>query len=155
MALLFFDGPEKPPIFDLFDGLPTTLDNVGTKSFPSFIRSFPSYLALNARGTFATISTSEISERFLDAVKQEADVRYAPVVTGQVERTWVPNRLWQEIGKIASLHSGTTVSFDVEPFTPYGQYATDSAFPHADSPLPVRPTLPIPTTSSTPNPYAR
>ena len=33
-------------------------------------------------------------------------------------------------------HKGTTVSYDIEPFT------TDSAYPHAHSPLPVRvPTL--------------
>lgn len=30
------------------------------------------------------------------------------------------------------------VSFDIEPFTKYGQHATDTAYPHADSLLPVR-----------------
>ena len=44
----------------------------------------------------------------------------------------------QDIGKVSALHSGTTVSYDVEPFTAYGQHATEGAFPHADSPLPVR-----------------
>lgn len=33
------------------------------------------------------------------------------------------------------LHSGTLVSGGVDPFLNYGQYATDSAYPHADSPL--------------------
>jgi len=34
-------------------------------------------------------------------------------------------------------HSGQTVSYDIEPFMSYGQYATDSAYPHSKSPLPV------------------
>ncbi|KAL9113793.1 MAG: hypothetical protein Q9227_002238 [Pyrenula ochraceoflavens] len=37
-----------------------------------------------------------------------------------------------------ALHSGTSVSYDVEPFlSTYGEKATDSAFPHSDSPLPL------------------
>lgn len=37
-----------------------------------------------------------------------------------------------------ALHSGTSISYDVEPFLKtYGEKATDSAFPHGDSPLPV------------------
>lgn len=36
-----------------------------------------------------------------------------------------------------ALHSGVTVSYDIEPFTPYGQHATESAFPHSLSLLPV------------------
>lgn len=43
------------------------------------------------------------------------------------------------------LHSGTLVSGGVDPFLGYGKYATDSAYPHADSPLLVRICLqPIP-----------
>jgi len=39
-------------------------------------------------------------------------------------------------------HKGTTVSYDIEPFTAYEKFTTDSAYPHAHSPLPVRvPTL--------------
>ncbi|KXX82951.1 Bifunctional solanapyrone synthase [Madurella mycetomatis] len=115
LALFFYDGPEKPPSFDLFDGIPHLLNNVGTKTFSSLIASFPAYLVLNARGTFATVSTSELSERFLEAVKHEAN----------------------ELGRIASLHSGTALSFDIEPFTQYSEHATESAFPHDDSPLPL------------------
>ncbi|TVY64336.1 hypothetical protein LSUE1_G008087 [Lachnellula suecica] len=41
-------------------------------------------------------------------------------------------------GALSGLDSGILASYDVEPFlTSYGQYATDSAFPHADSPLPL------------------
>ena len=36
-----------------------------------------------------------------------------------------------------SLHSATSISFDLEPFFGYGDHATDSAYPHSDSPLPV------------------
>lgn len=74
LVLFFHDGPEKPEIFDMFDGIPTLLDNVGTKSFMGLINSFPAYLVQNARGTFATVSTSELTARFLEAVEQEAKV---------------------------------------------------------------------------------
>jgi len=32
---------------------------------------------------------------------------------------------------------GYVASFDIEPFTNYGRFATDSAYPHSDSPIPV------------------
>ncbi|SPQ26230.1 7c09011b-95e8-4631-80b9-58097e272ecf [Thermothielavioides terrestris] len=114
MGLFFYDGPEKPAIFDLFDGLATILDNTGQKSFPDLVASFPSYLVANVRGTFATFSTSGVAARFLDAVRAEAEA----------------------IGQVSALHNGTTVSYDIEPFTQYGQHATDSAYPHGDSLLP-------------------
>ena len=45
-------------------------------------------------------------------------------------------------GKMMRFHKGTTVSYDIEPFTAYEKFTTDSAYPHAHSPLPVRvPTL--------------
>ena len=51
------------------------------------------------------------------------------------------------MGQVSLFHSGTMVSFDIEPFTNYGQHATDSAYPHADSLLPVS----LPLDSATPN----
>ena len=76
MVLLFYDGPEKPAIFDGFDGFPTILDNIGEKSFRRFMDSFPVNLALNMRGAFATFSTTLITPRFLEAVRAEAAVRH-------------------------------------------------------------------------------
>ena len=38
-----------------------------------------------------------------------------------------------------ALHGGLMASYDIEPFLPsYGDNATDSAYPHSTSPLPVR-----------------
>lgn len=37
-----------------------------------------------------------------------------------------------------ALHGGLVASFDIEPFTKYGEHATESAYPHHASPLPVR-----------------
>ncbi|KAK4131573.1 FAD-binding domain-containing protein [Trichocladium antarcticum] len=115
MVLFFHDGPQKPQSFDMFDGIPTILDNVGRKSFRGLINSFPSYLVQNVRGAFATVSTSELSGRFLEAVQKEA----------------------KELGRRGVRHGATTISYDIEPFVAYGQHATESAFPHADSPLPL------------------
>jgi len=74
LALFFYDGPEKPASFDLFDGLLTTLDNTGRKSFKELIYSFPANLVLNARGTFATFSTTVLTPRFQEAIRAEAAV---------------------------------------------------------------------------------
>jgi hypothetical protein len=74
LALFFYDGPEKPESFDLFDGLLTTLDNTGKKSFKELIYSFPANLVLNARGTFASFSTTVLTPRFQEAIRAEAAV---------------------------------------------------------------------------------
>lgn len=115
LALFFYDGPEKPSSFDVFDNIPWVASTTWQKNWTSFLQSFPANLKLNLRGTFATVSTSELTPRFMAAVKNESDA----------------------IGLEKPFHSGTTVSFDIEPFTKYGRHATDSAFPHADSPLPL------------------
>ena len=40
-------------------------------------------------------------------------------------------------GALGVVRGGVLISYDIEPFANFGQYATDSAFPHADSPLPL------------------
>ena len=41
-------------------------------------------------------------------------------------------------GTIAKKHLSVLVSYDIEPFSDtYGEHATDSAFPHANSPKPL------------------
>lgn len=126
LVLMFYDGPEKPPIFDLFDGIPFLVSGtLPNRKWTNFIASFPAELKLNLRGTFASVSTSTLTTRFLDAIKNETD----------------------SIGLTKGLKTGTTVSYDIEPFTQYGVHATDSAFPHADSPLPVSHSInPLPLT---------
>lgn len=54
---------------------------------------------------------------------------------------------------MATVHGGILVSYDVEPFGDYGQHATDSAFPHGDSSLPVRSCSVQPCPSPLPNSY--
>jgi hypothetical protein len=73
-ALFFYDGPEKPAVFDMWDGLLATLDNTGPKSYAQLINSFPANLVLNVRGTFATFSTSGLTPGFIEAVRAEAEV---------------------------------------------------------------------------------
>ncbi|KAH6627469.1 hypothetical protein F5144DRAFT_621651 [Chaetomium tenue] len=115
LTLFFYDGPEKPEIFDMFDGMLTTLDNTGKKSYKKLINSFPAEIVLNARGTFGSFSTTRLTNRFNEAVKQEVE----------------------DIGKISALHGGTMVSYEIEPFIDYGKHAKPGAFPHADSLLPL------------------
>jgi hypothetical protein len=67
------------------------------------------------RGAFATISTTTLTTAFMEAVHNESSY----------------------YGALAVLHSGILLSYDVEPFLKYGQHATDSAYPHANSPIPL------------------
>lgn len=116
LVLYFYDGPERPAVYDGFKGIPALIDSSRSQSFISFIKAFPSQLVTNVRGAFATLSTSSLTPKFLAAIK--ADI--------------------EAFTKLMPLHSGSGVSYDIEPFTDYGKYATDSAYPHANSPLPVR-----------------
>lgn len=77
LVIFFYDGPTQPASFDGFESIIplTILQNVGTQSFSSFISSIPSTLAVNPQGTFDTLSTSALTPGFIQAVKQEADVR--------------------------------------------------------------------------------
>ncbi|KAK0649838.1 hypothetical protein B0T16DRAFT_410762 [Cercophora newfieldiana] len=117
LALFFHDGPEKPSSFAPFEGIPHLLNTVKSQSFLKFVQSVPSELAqvANVRGAFATMSTSDITAKFAYAIKAECD----------------------RLGGLMALHSGVTVSYDIEPFTKYGEFATESAYPHRTSPLPL------------------
>ncbi|KAJ9376548.1 CAZyme family AA7 [Paecilomyces variotii] len=115
LTLFFYDGPLKPAIFDLFDGIPAVYNGAKVQSFSQVVQEFPATLEVNIRGTFDTLSTSKLTQGFVDAVKNETDY----------------------FGSISALHSGTSISYDIEPFLDYGKHATDSAYPHSDSPLPL------------------
>ncbi|TVY78430.1 Bifunctional solanapyrone synthase [Lachnellula suecica] len=67
------------------------------------------------RGAFATLSTTGLTKAYMDAVYNESSF----------------------YGALAIVHEGLLLSYDVEPFGDYGQYATDSAYPHNLSQLPL------------------
>lgn len=116
IVLFFYDGTIQPSIFHAFDGISSLIDLRKNQTFGDFVNGVNSHLIHNDRGTFNTLSTSRLTPGFLAAVKNETTF-------------WTAQML---------LHGGTSVSYDVEPFLPtWGQYATDSAYPHADSPLPL------------------
>ncbi|OIW31661.1 FAD-binding domain-containing protein [Coniochaeta ligniaria NRRL 30616] len=113
---LFYDGPTEPSSFDVFDGIKSALSTVtNNQSFATFIKSIPGVPVTDLRGAFASFSTSALPQSFLAAVKSEFEALSANM----------------------SSHSGSTVSYDIEPFTLYGEHATDSAYPHSKSPLPL------------------
>ncbi|KAK0704397.1 hypothetical protein B0H67DRAFT_544760 [Lasiosphaeris hirsuta] len=117
LVIFFHDGPEKPALFKLFDGIPAILNTNRAWSFSKYAKSIPSDLAqlINIRGAFATFSTSSLTRRFLAAIRNETEF-----FTG-----------------ILAEHGGTTINYDIEPFTNFGQFAVESAYPHAHSPLPL------------------
>ncbi|KAK7712029.1 hypothetical protein SLS57_007904 [Botryosphaeria dothidea] len=116
LVLFFYDGPDRPESFSHFDDIDSVLDLTKTQTFADFVKGFQSNLITNARGTFHTLSTSKLTPKFLAAVKNETD----------------------SLGGISASHSGYSISYDIEPFVKtWGDNATDSAYPHADSPLPL------------------
>lgn len=58
----------------MFDRFLPALDTTGPKSFADMVASFPFDLLISARGAFATFSTTALTPRFLEAVKDEAAV---------------------------------------------------------------------------------
>lgn len=115
ILLSFYDGPSRPAAFDPYNNITPLLGSLETQSFASFSQVSPSGIASGNRGAFASLSTSGYTLNFLKAVVNESSF----------------------YGELALLHSGILLSYDVEPFLNYGQYATESAYPHSNSPLPL------------------
>lgn len=111
----FYNGGTRPKEFAAFDGIPHVYSSVRTSSYKDFVASIPSPLITGVRGAFGTISTSGYTETFIRAVSEESE-RY---------------------GALAAVNSGLSISYDLEPFTDFGQFTTPSAWPHDKSPLPL------------------
>ena len=116
ILLSFYDGPSPGPSLIPFTKIPATYSDVSTRSFSSLAQASPDQLGGNDRGVFHTISTTGYTITFLKAIQNET-LFY---------------------GQLAALHTGVFISIDAEPFSPkYGQFATDTAYPHTSSPLPL------------------
>ncbi|CZS91406.1 hypothetical protein WAI453_011669 [Rhynchosporium graminicola] len=116
ILLLHYDGPNRPASFSAFESIGgLSISTVRTQSFASFTNSIPSKLGAGHRGSFHTLMVTGLTENFIKAVYNESS----------------------HYGSLALLNGGTSLSYDVEPFLKYGEHATDSAFPHASSPLPL------------------
>ncbi|KAM3427061.1 hypothetical protein NHJ13734_009138 [Beauveria thailandica] len=113
VLLLFHDGPGRPPSFDHFSNITAAFSNVRNQSYASFTGSVP-FISSDKRGAFQSLSTSAFTPRFLAAVANET-LHY-----GQLAKTRAAN-----------------VTYHIEPFMDYGKHATDAAFPHHHSPLPL------------------
>ncbi|KAK0112689.1 hypothetical protein ONS95_014428 [Cadophora gregata] len=115
ILLSFYDGESRPADFDVFNGFNETFGNLATQDYTSMITGTLASLGQGARGTFASISTTTLTHTLLAAVANETDY-------------------WSQF---TEARDGLLMQYDIEPFLPYGQHATDSAYPHADSPLPL------------------
>ncbi|ESZ97703.1 hypothetical protein SBOR_1890 [Sclerotinia borealis F-4128] len=117
ILLTFYDGPSRPSAFDPYSNISAypLITSVKSQSFASFSTVTPSTLQAGHRGAFHTMMTTSLTVNFMNAIYNESSF----------------------YGALAILHGGTFLSYDVEPFLEYGKYSTDSAFPHANSPLPL------------------
>ena len=116
VLILFYNGPNRPAAFDVFgNGTAASYSTVKTQSFASFVSNIPSEALDGYRGAFHTLMATGFTEGYLAAIHNESAY----------------------YGNFSAAHSGVTISYEIEPFMKYGAYATDSAFPHADSPLPL------------------
>ncbi|CAD6448469.1 90d15712-ad23-465f-ab5d-77012b1c94e3 [Sclerotinia trifoliorum] len=117
ILIMFYDGPDRPAAFDPYNNVRSLpiISDVKKQSFASFAKVTPSNLQAGYRGSFHSMMTTGLTEGFMKAVHNES-VFY---------------------GAIAILHGGTFLNYEIEPFLDYGKYATDSAFPHEKSPIPL------------------
>lgn len=118
ILLGFYDGPTPPAnAFAEFDKSQarTFTDDWKTRSLLDLVKSAPSDLQGGQRGAFHTVSLEKYSKPLLDLIVSE--LKY--------------------YGSQSFLHSGTLISYDVEPFLPYSQFAQDAAWPHKTNALPL------------------
>lgn len=116
VLIQFYDGPQPGASLTPFASIPALTKDLSTRSLSSLAKSSPSSATANTRGAFHTLSTSGLTEAFVAAVSNETDF----------------------YGKISLAHSGVYISYDCEPLLKgYGDKATDSAYPHSASPLPL------------------
>lgn len=119
IALAFYDGPTPPAgTFRQFENLgsprPFTND-WKSRSQTDLTKSIPSDVQSGQRGAFHTVSLQKYSKELLDLIVSESKF----------------------YGAQGPLHSATLISYDVEPFLPYSQYAKDAAWPHSTNALPL------------------
>lgn len=117
-TLAFYDGPY--PASDVFAAfneskLKSFSDEWKTRDLSDLVRSSPVNLTANNRGVYHTVSLQRYSLNLLNIILNETTY----------------------YGQQSLLHEGTFVSYDVEPFLPYSQYAKDSAWPHKTNALPL------------------
>ncbi|KAH8748651.1 hypothetical protein F5883DRAFT_238608 [Diaporthe sp. PMI_573] len=113
LVLFFYDGPDAGTSFEMFDGVDHTISLVRAQPFSSFVSTVDSSLSSNPRGTFNSLPTTKTTPAFLAAVKNQAS------------------------SLISQGHGALILSYDIEPFLKYGAHATESAYPHNDSPYPL------------------
>ncbi|SPO27078.1 related to 6-hydroxy-D-nicotine oxidase [Ustilago trichophora] len=118
ILLAFYDAPTPPadafPQFSKSEARAFT-DDWKTRSILDLVKSAPSDLQGGQRGAFHTVSLEKYSKPLLDLIVSE--LKY--------------------YGSQSFLHSGTLISYDVEPFLPYSQFAEDAAWPHKTNALPL------------------
>ncbi|KAG4430195.1 hypothetical protein IFR05_014325 [Cadophora sp. M221] len=115
ILLSFYDGEARPKDFDGFNNIIPTFSTLATQDYSSMIGGTLTSFQAGNRGSFGSISTTTLTMSFMEAVVNET-------------------QYWTQF---TATRSGSLLQYDVEPFHAYGKYATDSAYPHEDSPLPL------------------
>ena len=114
---LYYD--DKVPTQELAafskDQVRTFTDDWKLRPFNEFITTAPADATAGQRGAFHTVSLEKYTPAIMQLILDELN-RY---------------------GKLSALHTGTFISYDVEPFMPYSQYAKDAAWPHKTNALPL------------------
>jgi hypothetical protein len=143
VLLFFYDGPDPGDSFAMFDSIIPVSSTTLSQPFSSFVAAQATQLVQTSRGTSHTVSVSALTVPFLEAVKTEVEVRaFLSVITACLP-VLAQLTMKQSLTAQMLLHSGSFISGGIDPFMDYGQYATDSAYPHADSPLLVGTALKI------------
>ncbi|KAF5337661.1 hypothetical protein D9758_012993 [Tetrapyrgos nigripes] len=94
---VFYDGPKPPAgIFDDILAIPFLTKDVKARDFPSLIQTWPSELVAHQRGIFNVAPVVNLTRNIVDALLNES-------------------KFW---GERLQFHSGSFVTYDIEPFLP-------------------------------------
>ncbi|GAC94540.1 hypothetical protein PHSY_002112 [Pseudozyma hubeiensis SY62] len=119
IALAFYDDPNPPADafrqFDAATGPHAFTNDWKQRTILDLVKSAPSDVQSGQRGVFHTVSLQKYSKGLLDLIVSES----------------------KYYGGQGILHSASLISYDVEPFLPYSQFAKDAAWPHSTNALPL------------------
>ncbi|KAN0062193.1 hypothetical protein ACQY0O_005373 [Thecaphora frezii] len=118
ILLAVYDGdPGHTNPFAAFDKVPyqALLGDLKTASFASVIGGIPSALEAGHRGLFHSVMFERYSKPILDQIANQT----------------------QYYSKQMVRHSGSLVSYDIEPFLKYRERTKEAAWPHSNDALPL------------------
>ncbi|KAL4071814.1 FAD-binding domain-containing protein [Scleroderma citrinum] len=128
--VIFYNGPTPPTgLSEKFLSIPFLIEDVGTRSYLSLVRSTLSNLTEGLRGVFNTVSVTGYPVELLQSIADEAAV--SPPSASDTKRTRPITFVTQHWGTELVPLTGIFVMYSVQPLLPtiFSHNTTPSAYP--------------------------